>query len=417
MTVAPGARSSMRSDVTLMAATRAFVVLMAAAQSVLVARALGPGGRGALAAVAGFATVLVALGGLGVGSANTYFLLDRPGAQRAIVSNSLWIGACVGGGLSVAGLVLYALLPGVLPGLSGPEVVVALLSVPAMLVALFLQSVLMGQFRTRVYNAIAAVLAALPVLALAVGFLVFDLGVLGTIVVTTAVQYVGLAAYVAVTSEGPILAAFDRPLARQMLRYGLRIYAATTLAFLVIRVDVLLVNGYSGASATGLYTAAVAIADLLYLLPLAVGFSLFPRVADTKQWDLTLRVIRVFGPSYLVLCLLSVALAPAALSLLYGEAFSGAAELYYWLAPGAFALGILSVLSQHFSGIGLPWVLVCTWAAGLLVNVALNLALLPSEGPYVAALSSSVAYVLILAVHLVLFAREIGGWSLLVKGG
>jgi O-antigen/teichoic acid export membrane protein len=414
MTALP--RMSMRSDVALMAATRGFVVLMAVTQSALIARALGPDGRGALAAVAGFATVMVAIGGLGLGSANTYFLLERPGAGRAIVSNSLWIGICTGAGLSMSGLILYALMPGVLPGLSRLEVVVALLAAPPMIVALFLQGVLLGQFRTKLYNGIAAVLSALPVAALAVGYLVFDLGLLGTLVLTTAVQYVGLAAYVAVTKEGRMLAAFDRPLARDMLRYGLRIYAAGTLGYLVLRIDVLLVNGYSGATATGLYTAAVAIADLLYLLPIAVGFSLFPRVADTKDWYLTLRVIRVLGPCYLVLCLLSVALAAPAISLVYGNAFSEAAELYYWLAPGAFALGILSVLSQHFSGMGLPWVLVSAWAGGLVINVCLNVVLLPSEGPYAAALSSSVAYVLVLGLHLVLFAREIGGWSLLVKG-
>lgn len=414
---APGAaessRLSMRSDVALMAFTRGFVVLMSVVQSVLVARALGPDGRGALAAVAGFAGVLVAVGGLGFSSANPYFLINNPAAHRAIVSNSLWIGGAGGVLLACVGLLVYALEPGVLPGLSMSEVVTALVTVPVMLCALFLHSVLLGQFRTRLYNGLAAAVAALPALALALGYLLLDLDVLGTLVVTTLSQVAGMIAYVVVTTDG-LPERFDTRLARDMLRYGVRLYAATTLAFLVIRVDVLLVNGYLGTAAAGLYTVAVAIVDLLFLIPVAVGFSLFPRVAEAPASDLTLRVIRVFTPIMLVLCLVSVAVAAPAIELLYGAPFAGAADLFYWLVPGAFGLAIATVLSQHFAGRGFPWVLVLAWVVALAVNLGLNLALL-DRGAYIAALSSSIVYMLVFAVHVALFARELGGWSPLVK--
>lgn len=410
---AESSRLSMRSDVALMAFTRGFVVLMSVVQSVLVARALGPDGRGALAAVAGFAGVLVAVGGLGFSSANPYFLINHPAAHRAIVSNSLWIGGAGGVLLACVGLLVYALEPGVLPGLSMSEVVTALVTVPVMLCALFLQSVLLGQFRTRLYNGLAAAVAALPALALALGYLLLDLDVLGTLVVTTLSQVAGMIAYVIVTTDG-LPDRFDARLARDMLRYGVRLYAATTLAFLVIRVDVLLVNGYLGTAAAGLYTVAVAIVDLLFLIPVAVGFSLFPRVAEVPASDLTLRVIRLFTPIMLVLCLASVAVAAPAIELLYGAPFAGAADLFYWLAPGAFGLAIATVLSQHFAGRGFPWVLVLAWVVALAVNLGLNLALL-DRGAYIAALSSSIAYMLVFAVHVALFARELGGWSTLVK--
>lgn len=395
-----------------MAVSRAFVVIMSVVQSVLIARTLGPDGRGALAAVAGFAGVLVALGGLGFSTANPYFLLNRPALDRAIVSNSLWLGGVGGLLLAVCGLVVYELDPGVLPGLRGSEVTVALIAVPAMLCALFLQSVLLGQFRTRMYNGLAAAVAVLPALMLAVGYLLLDLDVLGTLIVTTLSQFIGLAAYVGVTGGRP--ERFNAPLAREMLRYALRVYAATTLAFLVIRVDVLLVNGYLGATTTGLYTAAVAIVDLLYLIPMAIGFSLFPRVADAKGSALTLRVVRVFAPIMLVLCLTSVAMAAPAISLLYGVEFSGAAELYYWLVPGAFALGMSTILSNHFAGMGFPWPLVLAWVVALAINIVLNVALL-ERGAYIAALTSSISYILVFVVHLALFARELGGWLPLIR--
>lgn len=402
----------MRSDVALMALTRVLLVLLSVAQSVLVARVLGPDGRGSLAAVAGFASILVAAGGLGLPAANPYFLLNRPGSEQSIVSNSLWIGGVGGLGLAGCGLLLYWLDPGILPGLGPGEVLVALIAVPATLCALFLQSVLLGQFRTKLYNGLAAVVAALPPLSLAVTYLVLELDVLSTLIITTGSQYVGLIAYAAATSGRP--SRFDAPLARDMVRYAFRVYAASTLGFLVIRSDVLLVNGYLGATATGLYTTAVSIVDLLYLLPMAIGTSLFPRVADTQESELTLRVVRALAPILFLLCLASVVLAAPAIVLLYGPEFAAAVNLYYWLVPGAFALGMSTVLSNHFAGKGFPAILVVAWMLGLSLNVALNIALL-ERGAYIAALTSSVAYIFVFVLHLAMFAREIGGWAPLIR--
>jgi O-antigen/teichoic acid export membrane protein len=63
---------------------------------------------------------------------------------------------------------------------------------------------------------------------------------------------------------------------------------------------------------------------------------------------------------------------------------------------------------------GFPWPLIVAWVVGLATNLALNVALL-ERGAYIAALSSSVAYIVVFAAHLTLFARELGGWSPLIR--
>jgi O-antigen/teichoic acid export membrane protein len=48
---------------------------------------------------------------------------------------------------------------------------------------------------------------------------------------------------------------------------------------------------------------------------------------------------------------------------------------------------------------------------GLGVNLAINLLFLGSGGAYVASIASSVAYAILLILHMRMFAREIGGFA------
>ena len=51
------------------------------------------------------------------------------------------------------------------------------------------------------------------------------------------------------------------------------------------------------------------------------------------------------------------------------------------------------------------------WIFALVLNVVLNLIFLPGRGAEVAAILSSVTYIVLLAMHMGLFAREAGGYG------
>jgi O-antigen/teichoic acid export membrane protein len=138
------------------------------------------------------------------------------------------------------------------------------------------------------------------------------------------------------------------------------------------------------------------------------------RLARQHGADTSARVFRATLLLYGALCLLSLPLVAIALPLLYGSAYQDSVELYLWLAPGIFFLGLLSVISIHFSVHGYPPALIAVWIAGLALDIALNVALLGPFGLFIAPLSSTVAYGLVLAAHLRPFTREMGGWRELV---
>ena len=257
------------------------------------------------------------------------------------------------------------------------------------------------------YNVVEAAQAVLTLAALVVAFAVADAGLTTALAVLTAGRYVAVLAYVALLRPA---VGFDGRLAGRMLAYGLRAYVAIVVSFLVIRLDLLLVNGYLGSVEAGLYSVAATLADGMFVLPMVVALNLFPRVARSDSHEQTAEVFRSIAVLYGALCLLTI---PAAqlIPVVFGDEFEGSIDLYYWLLPGIFCLGLLTILAHHFAGRGYPKEAAAIWFVGLAVNIAINVAFLPGRGAWVASLASSVAYAILLGLHVLLFVRETGRWS------
>jgi O-antigen/teichoic acid export membrane protein len=410
-TVVPAARppARLRTDVFLTFGGKAATLLLGLATTVVIARELGPSGQGLFAVAYSLTLLLVQFGGLGLTTANPYFVARDRTAVPRVVANSLWLAAGLGALLVGIGLALKLVFPDAVEGLGWTPLLVTLAGVPPALAALFLQSVLLGEGRMFAYNGIDVAQAALTLGALVVGLAFFDVRLTGALAVLSAARYAGTAAYLAALRTPLRLP--DGALVRRMLAYGFRVYLALLVSFLVIRLDLLLVNGYLGSTEAGLYSVAATLADGMFVLPLVVGLNLFPRVARSGEHQETAEVFRSVAVLYGLLCLLTVPLAEPAIRLFFGADFAGAADLYYWLLPGIFSLGMLTILSQHFAGRGFPPQAVGIWFVGLALNIAINLAFLPGRGAWVASLASSIAYAVLLALHMWLFAREAGGFG------
>jgi O-antigen/teichoic acid export membrane protein len=315
-------------------------------------------------------------------------------------------------------VVLKLALSDFLPGLGWPVILIALLILPAALAALLLQGILLGEGRMLAYNLPQAVLSLATVACLVTVATVSHLTVTGAVAVMTAQWIVAVPIYYALAARaGATLPPPNFALARQMISYALRVYAATVLSFLVIRFDFFLVNTYLGARQAGLYSVVAGIAEGMFLLPIAIGMNIFFRVARGGEEQLTLSVFRSTIVLYGAFCLVAAAVAGPVIPLLFGEAYVGSVTLFYCLVPGIFSFGMLSILSNHFAGQGYPRKAIVYWAFGLGLNVTLNVALLNDLGTYFAALASSITYTVIFMLHVHLFAQEVGWRALRPRGG
>jgi O-antigen/teichoic acid export membrane protein len=410
----PPQQARLRTDVFLTFAGKGATLVLGLATAAVVARRLGPTGQGSFAVAYSLTLMLVQFGGLGLTTANPYFAARDPGKIPKIISNALWLSVALGLALGGVGVLVKLVAPGVVEGLGWTPLLVTLAGVPGGLAALFLQSVLLGEGRMVAYNAVEVTQATATLAALLVGFVLADLRLTGTLAILGAGRYGAALVYaVLLARRSRIGARPDPELVRSMLRYGFRVYVAILVSFLVIRLDLLLVNAYLGRTEAGLYSIAATLADGMFVLPMVVGLNLFPRVARGDPTRASAEVFRSIAVLYGLVCLATIPVAGIGIRAFFGAEFAGATSLYYWLLPGIYSLGLLTILSQHFAGRGFPPLAMAIWFVGLALNVALNLAFLPGRGAWVAALTSSITYGVLLVLYMWLFAREAGGLAAL----
>ena len=392
--------------------------------SVVTARWLGPEGRGLLATLSVVTGLALQFGNPGLHTGNVYFVSRRKERAPAVLGNTL--AASWGAGLLCALLVagVSAALPGALPGIPRPLLLLTAAVLPFQFMIVLYQNTLLGLHEVWAFNAIEVGNKVVTFLLLAAWLVVWGGGAGGVVVLFAIMAVACAAASIAACARAvPFRPSFDGALFSEMLRYGGRVYLACLLSFLVIRSDMLLVNLLRGTAEAGVYSIAAQIADTILLLPVTVGMLLLPRVARDAERDAggsgagaaralgqetTARVLRHTALLLTGLCLGAALLAGPVIGALYGERFRGAVAATWWLLPGVWALGLNGVLMNHFAGRGMPSITAWAPLAGFAANVALNLAVVPRYGIAGAAATSSAAYLLMLALSLAAFLREGG---------
>lgn len=383
------------ASVSLTLMNRLIGIPIGIAGSVLVARYLGPEGKGILAVIAVLSGLAVQVGNLGLHASTTYYVARDRRLLPQVVSLSLL--CSLGFGTASAGVLamLYWKAPGLVPNVLPEYLAVLCVVIPFLLLSLIFQNILLGLHRVIAYNAIELGAKVLGVGLILVVLVWFQGGVWEVFLLGQAVTFLTALTFLAMAlRESGGLEAPGRELLTQMLQYGLRAYLACTFGFLIIRADLLLVNYFLGESATGIYSVSVGLADLLLLIPGSIGTMLFPLIATVPQQNgvFAAKVSRHTVIVMATACAVTAVMARPLIGWMYGESFIGAVTPFLWLLPGVFFLGVQTVLAQELAARGYPIGLVLAWGGGLILNVVLNLFWIPRWGIVGAAASSTVAY-------------------------
>jgi O-antigen/teichoic acid export membrane protein len=411
----PDRERPLAHGVFLMFGTRALVQVCGLSGTIILARTLGPSGRGAVAVALGFGLLLAQFGSLGLPYANLYFAARNPSDIGVIVLNTVWTIALGGAILIGATFAAKALFPAILRGLDWVDVGVLAVGVPALVATFPLQNVFLAERRIQAYNAVELAGSVAVFIGLAIGLAILHVGVLGALVVIVAANWGTVLVFLALQrSHIPRFSRPDLRIFRRMFKYGFRIYLTTAIAYLVGRINLIFVNAHLGPAQAGFYAIGLSIGDTLHLLPSIVPLNLFPRIARGETFESSATVFRVLFILFGGLCLFTIPLIRPVIELLYGSRFAAAVAIYYWLLPGIFCYGMISTLSYHFAGRGFPLEALLVWIPGLAVNLAVVVFFLPGHKAYIAALASGISYAIVLVLHMRLFAKESGGYRALL---
>jgi len=403
---------SLRSD-TLGTLFFQFLMLGAGvATNIVVARTIGPEGKGLISFLGYALFVAINLGGLGLHAAAIQQIGKRRFAPETIAGAQIVL-ALGTGVLCAAGMALILPLyqqrmdlPPEILWRFAPLVVLSLLQ-------LNLIGVVIGLGRIKEAN----LLRAVTPLAWVVGAFV-------VLVVLDGDKAAGARAWIVAQAVGPLVTlgwviAAVRPRLRGLagcasaaLRFGLEAYLANLVWTLLLRIDVMLMGYLSGSREVGIYSVAVLLAEMLWYLSRSLATALSPRIAGGTGEEALRLTQRAARTSFWAITLGALALLPVVGLLIratFGAEFLPSVRPFIWLLPGI-ALGtIASPLSLYFTQQrSRPRINAFAAGVGLVVNVGLNAYLIPRYGASGAAAASSVSYGLVALVLLGFFRREPG---------
>jgi O-antigen/teichoic acid export membrane protein len=197
----------------------------------------------------------------------------------------------------------------------------------------------------------------------------------------------------------------------QVVGYSAPCYLGNLVQFLNYRLDVFLVSALIDQRAVGLYALSVSLAQVVWLFSNSVATVLLPKVASqqelaTQNANLSAQATRLsFWASLIAGTFLSL-LVIIALPMIYGEAFRNSIAPLLWLMPGIVAISPAFVLASYIAGIGKPQINLFVALIGVFFTAALDLLLIPEFNIVGAALASSVSYSIIAFLTVLYFKRE-----------
>lgn len=417
------AASPLMRDALVTITTRFGLAVLIFGTDIALARLLGPSAKGRFTLVLLYSQLAALIVGWGTDQALAVVSgRDKATARHGFANALIW--TAVVGGAAVFGSVWLFGAPGdgpasgplasLIPNLSGTQFLFAAIAVPGELFFGLGLFALLGRKRVVPYSLIRVlrrgVLLLIIVAAAAIARLSLDVALVINLVAL--VMTAGAILWVAAT-DGIVGSSPSRTLLAEELRFGTKALPGSLAERLQFRADSFLINIILGVRETGIYSVTSGLAETLWYVPNALGTVMFSRAVDPKA-DAG-RIAAVLTRTTLAVALATAIPAfifgPRLVRFVYGSQFTDAGVALRLILPGIVAYSVVAVLSRYITGRGRPGTGTLILVAGLVVNVAINLFLIPRYGIDGAAAASSVSYFVTAALTLVVFHRMSGrGW-------
>jgi O-antigen/teichoic acid export membrane protein len=380
--------------------------------SILLARLLGPSDRGLLGLMITASLLALAVVGVGIPLAVTYYASRKDADPRALLGNSLLWAAVTGAALVAGVWVFHEQVADLLGRGRGGEIwALAALLVPLTFLDWTTHNQLIGSLRFGLFNALVAVSKVVYVVAVVMLLAVWELGVTAGVVAT------GLSSLVMIFGSLPSILAAGAPrldfgILRGLLGYGVRVQVGSLLQFANTRLDVVVLGFFKPLSEVGYYVVAQTIAELVTTLGLAFQTSVLPLVShyegDERQRATSVASTRNYGILAGLAVVANAAFGTLVILFGFGDEFHPALAPMLVLLPGIWFLGLGQVVQGDLGGRDRPGLSSILAGVAAVATLGLDLLLIPPYGVMGAAIASVVAYTIYGASSLVALHRVSG---------
>lgn len=392
---APERPSTLARAVATTYATNAVAAALSLLNVLIIARALGAEGRGEVAFLIAVGVLIMHLATFSVQEANANLAGTHPELRRALASNSVLLAVGLGALATLLVAALMAAAPELRAGVAIPLIAVALTSVPVMVLKTYLSFLARAQYAFAIANVawlVGPLTTALINTALALADVIT---VTSAIVTWVGGQVIGVVLLIAHIRRHGGFGRPDVPLARRMLGFGAKTHVGRFMEVGNYRVDHWFIGAMAGSRELGLYSIAVAWAELLFYLPGILVLVQRPDLVRATPAEAARRAARMVRAALVAALAAAVGLlvaAPILCVTVFGEEFRGSIGDLRVLALGAFGLAVLELLRNALIAQRKPLMASAAIGVAFIATITLNILLVPELGGLGAAIATASAY-------------------------
>jgi O-antigen/teichoic acid export membrane protein len=378
----------------------------------LLARGLGPSGRGAIAFYVVVALITARVFAFGVWEATTVYAAQRPERRSALLTNVAMFSICsalVGAALSCSALLVAG---DARPDELGNQEIAAL-ALGIVATSLFEAgfAFMLGNSRFRETALFAAALPWSYALILILILIGPGLTVANAAIAWTASAVLGATLMLFASTRQARPGAPDLSLLAESISFGVRAWIGTLSRFLNFRLDQILLAVIASEAALGIYAVAVNVSEVLLYLPSATATALLPVAAASESSvapERTLRAFRAVALISVAAMVIALLAGPPLLPLVFGERFEPAVLPFILLLPGTLGYAASAVFSSALAAASSPGLSSVGPLISLVAGLALDVVLIPPFGAPGAAAAASAAF---------LIGGGVAGWLYLRRTG
>lgn len=385
--------------------------------SIVMSRVLGPTQRGVYFLVITINAIIVSFGDLGITFTNTYLLAKGKYPLSKVNSNSIVFALSIGV-VTMLGYLIFrkSLHHSFLKEVEPVYVLVGIGLIPFSLYTQFWGAMMVGLNRMTLISKLGIITTIVSSILTCVVLLILRLGLVGLLGLwaVSGIASALLRLYL-LSKEERIRIRFDCKSLKESFFFGIKGHLGNIAYHIYHRLDIFLVNYFTGVTGVGYYSLAVSLAEKTRFLPDPIINASTPRIGSANKEDaeaLTARVVRHTILLSAITAVIMMFAAPWVVPFAYGREFIPSVAPLMILLPGTVLVCSAFVLCSFFTyQMGRPEIpTLCGWIV-FAVNIPLCVCLTARYSLIGASLAMSLTYLVAFLITL-LWYRKVTSQSL-----
>lgn len=379
---------------------------------IIIARKLGPEGKGTIRLLTLLPSMIASFGTLGVNISTPYFLSKKKWTNQIIISNAIFVSLI----LSVIVLVVY---PFVIPKFFSSLKItlpywikfITYFMVPIYLFWGYIFSFLQGLHHFITISIMDIQRTILSLIFITVFLLILNLGTISVVMVYIFVSLgpLILGIYkVKKLTDAHLYPQYNKIVLKETLTFGIKGHLANIAQYLNYRLDFFIVAYLLNSKEVGIYSVAVTLGEFIWYIPKAIHLILFPQVASKNRDEskkMTIKIIKYASIFIIGGAIILFFIGKNLILFLYGKEFIASVKPLILLLPGITCFAFCSIIAAYIAGRGKIEYNTIGSFVSLIATVILDIILIPKIGICGAAIASSCSYIIATLIAIFYYNR------------